>query len=267
MVYLSSSGEKGFDEILDLEVSEDPSEKFVYNLSVASFENYYVAPPSVFEESAEERFYKVHNCSLVLDFSPAGGVKGVTEAILGKDIITQDELAIWERFLAAGTVVPGVGPIAKKIGKAAKDLAKGTSSVDTANRAKKLKITAETAIKAEKTQALKKGNISDRTFEVIKGLRPEKAVLDGVTLFKDIPKKFRSSVWDIMENLPAAVRGDSIAIKFLQKYNPHPMTKDPRLKGYISLDLAPNYRHEPLRFLYKPQSDGTIKWFIKDTHR
>ena len=53
-------------------------------------------------------------------------------------------------FLAAGTVVPGVGPIAKKIGKAAKDLAKGTSSVEAANQAKKLQSTAETAIKAEK---------------------------------------------------------------------------------------------------------------------
>ena len=109
------------------------------------------------------------------------------------------------------------------------------------------------------------GNSVDKTLEAIKGLRPEKAALDGAVLFKDVPRKFRSNVWDIMENVPAAVKGDQKAINFLKDFKPHELKGN--LKGWNSLDLAPKDRTNPLRFLYKKESDGSIKWMIKDTHR
>lgn len=49
--------------------------------------------------------------SLLLDFSPLGRVKGITEAILGRDLITGAKLEWWERLL---NLIPG----GKKVGKA-----------------------------------------------------------------------------------------------------------------------------------------------------
>jgi hypothetical protein len=42
--------------------------------------------------------------SLVIDFSPLGTAKGLLESLLGRDLITGEELALWERLLA---IIPG----------------------------------------------------------------------------------------------------------------------------------------------------------------
>jgi hypothetical protein len=42
--------------------------------------------------------------SLLLDFSPAGTLKGILEGIIGKDLITGEKLAMWQRLLG---IVPG----------------------------------------------------------------------------------------------------------------------------------------------------------------
>lgn len=49
--------------------------------------------------------------SLLLDFSPFGRAKGIIEAILGRDLITGDKLAWWERLL---NLIPG-GRTASKV--------------------------------------------------------------------------------------------------------------------------------------------------------
>lgn len=60
--------------------------------------------------------------------------------------------------------------------------------------------------------------------------------------------------------------GDSQALEFVSKLEPHGLTRD--LKGWTSLDLVPgNGNVTPLRFLCKKQSDGEIRWIIKDTHQ
>ena len=109
------------------------------------------------------------------------------------------------------------------------------------------------------------GNSVDKTLEVIKGLRPEKAVTDGAVFFKDLPRALRSNTWDIMENLPQAVKGNQVAKDFIAKLRPHELTTN--FKGWTSLDLVPNNPSaSPLRFLYKKEADGSIKWMIRDTH-
>ena len=109
------------------------------------------------------------------------------------------------------------------------------------------------------------GNSADKTLEIIKDLRPERAPLEGARLFKDVPKRYQSNVFDIMENLPQALKGNRDAASYINRLRPHELTAN--FKGWTSLDLVPNNpRASPLRFLYKKQSDGTIKWMIKDTH-
>jgi filamentous hemagglutinin len=58
--------------------------------------------------------------SLLLDFSPFGRAKGILEAILGRDLITGDKLAWWERLL---NLLPG--------GKTANKTAKSSNVIDT----------------------------------------------------------------------------------------------------------------------------------------
>ncbi len=106
---------------------------------------------------------------------------------------------------------------------------------------------------------------SDKTLESIRSLRPERPILEGAKLFEDIPRSLRANVWDIMENLPQSLKGDVECQKFINTLRPHDLTAN--LKGWISLDLVPNNPSaSPLRFLYKVESDGSIKWMIKDTH-
>lgn len=109
------------------------------------------------------------------------------------------------------------------------------------------------------------GRSLDKTLEIIKDLRPEKAAIEGATLFENVPKSLRANVWDIMENLPQAIKNNPGAEEFIKSLRPHLLTED--LKGWTSLDLVPNNRNaSPLRFLYKVETDGIIKWMIKDTH-
>ena len=109
------------------------------------------------------------------------------------------------------------------------------------------------------------GNGVDKTLEIIKDLRPEKAALEGAKLFEDVPRNLRPNVWDIMENLPQALKGNSQAKDFIKTLRPHELTAN--FNGWNSLDLVPNNPSaSPLRFLYKTEADGSIKWMIKDTH-
>ena len=109
------------------------------------------------------------------------------------------------------------------------------------------------------------GNSVDKTLEIIKDLRPEQAVLEGAKLFEDVPKSLRSNVWDIMENLPQALKDNPQAKGFINTLRPHELTAN--LRGWTSLDLVPNNPSaSPLRFLFRTETDGTIKWMIKDTH-
>ena len=110
------------------------------------------------------------------------------------------------------------------------------------------------------------GEGRDKALDLIRGLRPEKAVLDGADLFEKVPRNLRGNVWDIMENLPNALKGDKKALDFINKLEPHELTRD--LKGWTSLDLVPNNRNtSPLRFLYKKDANGEIRWLLKDTHK
>ena len=51
--------------------------------------------------------------SLLLDFSPIGYAKGLLEAVIGKDILTGDKLAWWERALNLVPGGKGIGTIVK----------------------------------------------------------------------------------------------------------------------------------------------------------
>lgn len=107
------------------------------------------------------------------------------------------------------------------------------------------------------------GNSVDQTLEIIKDLRPEKAVLEGAKCSG--PRNLRSNVWDIMENLPQSLKGNLQAKDFIKKLRPHELTAN--FNGWTSLDLVPNNPSaSPLRFLYKTEIDGSIKWMIRDTH-
>ena len=98
----------------------------VYNFGVELNENYYVAAATEFGENhLFKRFYKVHNCSAGLDFVPVvGGAKGLGEALVGKDLITQEDLAWWQRCIAVGTIVPGAGPALKRLANGIKVVSK-----------------------------------------------------------------------------------------------------------------------------------------------
>ena len=110
------------------------------------------------------------------------------------------------------------------------------------------------------------GEGRDKALDLIRGMRPEKAVLDGADLFEKVPRDLRGNIWDIMENLPNALKGDKKALDFINKLEPHELTRD--LKGWTSLDLVPNNRNaSPLRFLYKKDANGEIRWLLKDTHK
>ncbi|MFK7827724.1 MAG: pre-toxin TG domain-containing protein, partial [Oligoflexales bacterium] len=92
--------------------------------------NYYVAAANEFgDDIYNKRFYLVHNCnealSVVFDFTPVvGGAKGLGEAYYGKDLVTEEDLAWWQRCIAAGAIIPGAGPALKRISKAAKIVSK-----------------------------------------------------------------------------------------------------------------------------------------------
>ena len=80
-----------------------------------------------------------------------------------------------------------------------------------------------------------------------------------------IKQLHQSNVFDIMENLPQALKGNQHAANFISRLRPHDLKAN--YKGWTSLDLVPDKPSaSPLRFLYKKQSDGTVKWMIKDTH-
>ncbi|HET9239216.1 MAG TPA: hypothetical protein VFO10_18290 [Oligoflexus sp.] len=109
------------------------------------------------------------------------------------------------------------------------------------------------------------GEGGDRALEVIRGLRPEVATLDASASFKNLSPPLRRGAWDIMENLPRALKGDAQATQFINQLRPHELTAN--YKGWTSLDLVPNNPSaSPLRFLYKVKADGIIEWMIRDTH-
>jgi hypothetical protein len=67
------------------------------------------------------------------------------------------------------------------------------------------------------------GEGRDKALESIRGMRPEKAVLDGADLFEKGPRNLRGNVWDIMENLPNALKLDYMTVigdDFLIGYGP-----------------------------------------------
>ena len=71
--------------------------------------------------------------SMALDFVPVvGTVKGIIEAITGKDLITGQELAWWERLLGVVPVLGGLTALAaiSKISRAADDVADIGRGVD-----------------------------------------------------------------------------------------------------------------------------------------
>jgi hypothetical protein len=100
--------------------------------------------------------------SLLLDFSPIGYWKGLLEAITGRDILTGDKLAWWQRAL---NLVPG--------GKGARTAAKAVDEIsDTAKAAGKMEERAKAvnevgdAAKAESNVAKAKGETAKAVDEV-----------------------------------------------------------------------------------------------------
>jgi hypothetical protein len=88
--------------------------------------------------------------------------------------------------------------------------------------------------------------------------------LKAFKIFQGVPKPLQKRVWDIMEQLPKALKGDRGAREFIKKLRPHKLKAD--LKDWNSLDLVPDNPNESsLRFLWKKTKDG-IKWMLKDTH-
>jgi hypothetical protein len=80
--------------------------------------------------------------SLLLDFSPIGYAKGLLEAVIGKDILTGDKLAWWQRVLnlvpggkgarTAANAVDEIGDIAKAVDKVTDAAKVGEELGDTA---------------------------------------------------------------------------------------------------------------------------------------
>ena len=71
--------------------------------------------------------------SLLLDFSPIGYAKGLLEAVIGKDILTGDKLAWWQRLLNVVPAGKGIGTVVKN----ADELVDIAKAVDKANDATK----------------------------------------------------------------------------------------------------------------------------------
>lgn len=180
----------------------------VYNFGVHKNENYYVAAANEFGDNIyNKRFYLVHNCShglsIALDFSPVGGVKGVGEAFYGKDLVTQDDLAWWERCLAAGTIIPGAGPALKRIAKAAKTVSKDEKIL---REFAKIEKEAEKAIAVE-SKIAQHGYPND-TFNPGKWQGPVKGTGNEYRVFKN-QKIDWSLKKDGISNLERAKRGQA----------------------------------------------------------
>jgi ribosomal protein S18 len=96
--------------------------------------------------------------SLLLDFSPIGYWKGLLEAITGRDILTGDKLAWWQRALnlvpggkgarTAAKAVDDVSDIAKAVNKVSDAAKVGEELGDTAKAAGKVSDAAKTVDKA-----------------------------------------------------------------------------------------------------------------------
>ena len=86
--------------------------------------------------------------SLLLDFSPIGYAKGLLEAVIGKDILTGDKLAWWQRVLnlvpggkgarTAAKAVDEIGDIAKAVDKVTDAAKVGEELGDTAKTVDKI---------------------------------------------------------------------------------------------------------------------------------
>jgi len=140
--------------------------------------------------------------SLLLDFSPIGYWKGLLEAITGRDILTGDKLAWWQRALnlvpggkgarTAAKAVDDVSDIAKAVNKVSDAAKVGEEIGDTAKAAGKMGEAAKAvdevgdAAKAESSAAKAVDEVSD----VAKAeSEATKAVLDNLNRFqKRLPR-------------------------------------------------------------------------------
>ena len=74
--------------------------------------------------------------SFGLDISPYGTAKGIIEGLSGKDIITQEDLNLFDRTMCFVGAIPLIGPLAKGTSKTAKFIrrtAKAAKWVDEVN--------------------------------------------------------------------------------------------------------------------------------------
>ncbi|HCT76956.1 MAG TPA: hypothetical protein DGT23_10275 [Micromonosporaceae bacterium] len=130
--------------------------------------------------------------SMALDFVPVvGTVKGIIEAITGKDLITGQELAWWERLLGVVPVLGGLTALAaiSKISRAADDIAdvgrgvdKAADAVDAARDAEKAAEAARDAEKAaEAARDAEKAREAEKAAEAAKEAHKKELGMDPAT--------------------------------------------------------------------------------------
>jgi Contact-dependent growth inhibition CdiA C-terminal domain/Pre-toxin TG len=142
--------------------------------------------------------------SLLFDFSPVGTEKGFLEALLGKDLITEQELKGWQRWINLIPIISTIPKIVKaakaaKVAEGARDIVKGfDKAVDVAKASDKAADVAKASDKAVDVakpgdKAVDAAKASDKAVDVAKpGDKAVDAAKTGEKAGGDITKPSRA---------------------------------------------------------------------------